>query len=123
MPDGAIIAGPPLLMDERTAAAYVSMTTRDFRSAVAVGMLPGGRIPTDFARAGLLDATQAARLATLGPLWHRGEIDTRAAHLWGLESKARLGQAARLAAAEEALHDYQPGRRAPAPRQGRHPRG
>lgn len=120
MPDGTIFGGPPLLMDEATAARFVSMTLRDFRQAVQIGMLPAGRIPTDFAAAGLLDAAAAHKLATIGPIWHRLEIEARAATLWGLEAQAGLGQARGRAAAEEALNDYQPGRRAtPAPRQGR----
>jgi hypothetical protein len=108
MPDGILMAGPPLLMDERTAARFCSMSLRDFRLAVQVGLMPAGRIPTDFARAGLLDAAHAARLATLGPLWHRAEIEARAATLWGLEGQARVGQAARAAAAQDALDAFQP---------------
>jgi hypothetical protein len=122
MPDGVVMAGPPLLMDERTAARFCCMSLRDYRLAVQVGLLPAGRIPTDFARAGLLDAGHAARLATLGPLWHRAEIEARAATLWGLEGEARFGQAARAAAAQDALDAFQPRRAAPTPRQGRSPR-
>lgn len=118
MPDGTIITGPPLLMDERAAARFCSMGARDFRLAVQVGLLPAGRTPQDFARAGLIDATLAARLATLGPLWHRVEIEARAAMLWGLEGQAAVGQSARRQAARDALHDFQP----PAARQGRPPR-
>lgn len=112
MPDGAILPATwPLLMDERTAARMLSLALRDFRVAVEVGLLPVGRTPADFARAGLIDPAAAARLATLGPLWHRAEIEARAATLYGLEGQARVGQAARAAAAREALDDYTPPRR------------
>jgi hypothetical protein len=109
MPDGYLAPiGPPLLMDERTAARFVSMTPRDFRVAVSAGLLPAPRAPADFASAGLITPAQAARLATLRPLWHRLEIEARLAHLFGLEGQARFGQAHRKAAAREALDAYTP---------------
>lgn len=112
MPDGAIFAGPPLLMDERAAARFCTMSLKHFRAAVQVGLLPAGRRPADLARAGLIDATAAAKLDTLGPLWHRAEIEARAATLWGLEGQAAAGQAGRHAAAREALDAFRPPARA-----------
>ena len=109
MPDGALIAlGWPLLMDAATAARFCSLTRRDFAVAVEAGLLPSPRTPADLARAGLITAEGAARLATLGPLWHRAEIEARAAGLWGLEGQARVGQADRARAARDALDAYHP---------------
>ena len=109
MPDG--FAPPqPLLMDEATAARFCTMSRRNFTLAVQVGLLPAGRVPADFARAGMLDPAHAARLATLGPLWHRHEIEARAAQLWGLEGQAALGQAARAQQLQEALDAFDPAR-------------
>lgn len=114
MPDGALIPAWPLLMDEKTAARLVSMTLRDFRAAVDIGLLPAGRTPTALCRAGLIEPAGAARLATLGALWHRAELEARAAALFGLEGQATVGQADRKAAAIEALHAFAP--RTPAAR-------
>lgn len=112
MPDGfAAPTATPLLLDEKGAARHVSMSLRDFRVAVSVGLLPAGRTPEDFAAAGLIPHQAAARLATLGPLWHRIEIERRAAALFGLEGQAAIGQAAGARAAQDALNGYQPTRR------------
>lgn len=109
MPDGLPLpSAGPLLLDEKRAADHVSMTLRDFRVAVSVGLLPAGRTPADFAGAGLIAPEAAARLAGLGPLWHRLEIETRAAALFGLEGQAAVRQAAGIRAAHEALDAYQP---------------
>lgn len=109
MPDGSLMSpGWPLLMSERTAARMCDMTLRNFRLAVQAGLLPAGRTPQDLHRAGLVPAEVAARLAGLGPLWHRAEIETRAAALWGLEGQARFVQADRARAAQDALDAYQP---------------
>lgn len=116
MPDGVLIPPAwPLLLDERTAARMLSLALRDFRLGVQHGLLPAGRTPADFARAGLIDHAAAARLATLGPLWHRAEIEARAATLYGLEGQARVGQAAQAAAAQEALREFTPPRPAARP--------
>jgi hypothetical protein len=112
MPDGSVFAPSwPLLLSERTAARMCDMTLRHFHLAVRAGLLPAGRTPQDLARAGLISAETAAQLAGLGPLWHRAEIETRAAALWGLEGDARLVQADRARAAQDALDAYQPGTR------------
>ena len=117
MPDGAFAPGWPLLLDERTAARFVSLGLRDFRVAVDAGLLPAGRTPHDLCRAGMLQPAQAARLATLGALWHRLELEQRAASLWGLEGQATVGQAARKTAAREALDGFT----VPSAARNRHP--
>ncbi len=120
MPDGFMPAAWPLLLDEKTAARLVSLSLRDFRVAVDSGLLPSGRTPADLCRAGLIEPARAARLATLGPLWHRSEIEARAAALFGLEGQAAVGQADRKTAAIEALDAFKP--RTPAPRHRNPPR-
>jgi len=122
MPDGAMFAPAwPLLMSEGTAARMVDMRVTHFRLAVQAGLLPAGRTPHDLARAGLIRPETAAQLSGLGPLWHRAEIETRAAALWGLAGEARLVQADRARAAQDALDAYQPAKAAAA-RQARRAR-
>jgi hypothetical protein len=122
MPDGHRAPAWPLLLDEAGAAAFLSMSKRDFAAAIAAGLIPAGRRPSDLASAGLLPPAQAARLATLGPLWHRGEIEQRAASLWGLEGEATVGQATARLTAMDALNAYQPTRARAATPQARSPR-
>ncbi|WP_191085662.1 hypothetical protein [Roseococcus microcysteis] len=114
MPDGHHPPAWPLLLDEAGAARFLSMSQRDFRAALAAGLVPAGRRPSDMAAAGLLDPAHAARLATLGPLWHRGEIEAHAARLWGLEGQGSVGQATARITALDALHAFQPPRTRPA---------
>lgn len=124
MPDG--YAAPPawpLLLDERAASRMCSMPITSFRLAVRAGLLPAGRTPADMARAGLIPPETAATLAGIGPLWHRAEIEARAAELWGLEGQARFLQADRARAAQDALDAYRPAGKSPAPRQGGRARG
>jgi hypothetical protein len=120
MPDGTFMpAAWPILLDEVAAARFCGMRKAAFRLAVEVGLFPAGRTPEDLARAGLLPPERAARLTAIGAIfWHRGEIESRVNHLWGLEGAAEAGQAARQRAAREALDAWKP----PAPRQGRQPR-
>ena len=96
------LPGWPLLMDERTAAAFLSSNVRDFRAAVAAGVLPKHR-------------TMHERL---GPLWHRAELEAVAARFWGLDRLSPANQdGARTA--QEALDAFTPpapARRTPAVR-------
>ena len=106
MPDGSLFPSWPLLLDERTAARFLSLALRDFRAAVEAGLMPAGRTPASLCRAGLVEPARAARLATLGPLWHRAELEARAAALYGLDGQAAVGQADRKTAAREALDAF-----------------
>lgn len=120
MRDPAGSPGWPLLMDAATAAKFVSMSPSEFRLAVMVGLLPAGRTPADLAGAGILSSDRAAALARLGPIWHRGEIEGRAAHLFGLDATVAVAQSSARTTAREALDAYQPSRpRQAATRQGR----
>ncbi len=120
MRERAALPNWPLLMDAATAARFVSMSPGEFKLAVTVGLLPAGRTASDMAGAGLLPGDRAAALAGLGPIWHRGEIEGRAAHLFGLDGSAAVAQSAARSTAREALDAYQPPRpRQAAPRQGR----
>jgi hypothetical protein len=120
MRDPAGSPGWPLLMDAATAARFVSMSASEFRTAVMVGLLPAGRTPAQLAGAGMLSADRAGALARLGPIWHRGEIESRAAHLFGLDATVAVAQSAARSTAREALDAYQPPRpRSAAARQGR----
>jgi hypothetical protein len=56
----------------------------------------------------LIDPAAAARLATLVALRNRGEIEARAAALFGLEGQAAVGQHDRKTAARDAVHAFQP---------------
>lgn len=123
MRDARASPGWPLLMNAATAAAFVGMTPAQFRLAVTVGLLPAGRAAADLAGAGILAADRAAALAGLGPIWHRGEIEGRAAHLFGLDGSAAAVQASTRSTARDALDAYQPPRpRQAAPRQSRQAR-
>lgn len=107
MPDGVTLPGWPLLMQERTAARYLDLSVRDFRAAVAAGVLPPPR----------------ELHPTLGHRWHRAEIEASTARTWGLDRLGAGGHDGR-AAARAALDAYQPPtktRRAPALRPGRAP--
>lgn len=110
MRDPAGSPGWPLLMDAATAARFVSMSASEFRTAVMVGLLPAGRTAADLAGAGLIPADRAASLAGLGPIWHRGEIEARAAHLFGLEGRATVTLTQARNTAREALNAYDPTR-------------
>lgn len=123
MPDGAALPGWPLLMDAATAARFVCMTPRDFRAAVTAGLLPAGRTAADLAGAGLIPADRAACLAGLGAIWHRGEIEARAAHLFGLEGRATVTLTQARHTAREALDAYDPARPRKAALRHRHPPG
>lgn len=120
MRERAALPGWPLLMDEATAARFVSMSLSEFRLCVTVGLLPAGRRAADLAAAGVTPGDRAAALAALGRIWHRGEIESRAAHLFGLDATVAVAQSSARTTAREALDAYQlPARRQAAPRQGR----
>lgn len=120
MRERAALPGWPLLMDAATAARFVSMSPAEFRLAVTVGLLPAGRRAADLAAAGLMDSDRAAALVALGAIWHRGEIEARAAHLFGLDATVAVAQSSARTTAREALDAYQPTRARPAaPRQSR----
>lgn len=84
------------------------------------------------AAARVLGPAHAARLADMGPLWHRGEIEPHAPRLWGLEGQGSAGQAsARITArsvraadtsAPATLPAFQPGRARPSGKPGPKPR-
>ncbi len=119
MPDGGGTSpGWPLLMTAATAARFVGMPARDFRAAVAAGLVPAGRTAVQLAEAGLLRADRAASLADLGPIWHRAEIETHTAHLWGLDGRAAVAQAHLDATLRETIDAFDPTARAPAARHG-----
>jgi hypothetical protein len=119
MADGAgVPSGWPLLMTATMAARFVGMTARDFRAAVAAGLVPAGRTAADLAGAGLLRADRAPALEGIGPLWHRAEIETHTAHLWGLDGRAAVAQAHLDATLRETIDAFDPTARAPAARHG-----
>lgn len=62
----------PLLMDRRTARAYLDMDIHEFRALEIGGLLPPSREPVQ----GILR-------------WHREELDASMARLWGLKDKSR----------------------------------
>jgi hypothetical protein len=108
MPDGAILPGWPMLLDEAGACRLTSQSRRDFRALVTAGVFPPGRI--------LLGCRE--------PRWHRVELEAVLARLWGLDATAPAQQdAARRQAAMDAVNAYSPPPRrhpgrAPAPRPG-----
>ena len=78
----------PLLMDRRTARAYLDMDIHEFRALEISGLLPPSREPVQ----GILR-------------WHREELDASMARLWGLKDTARHDDQA-AAEADRALDGF-----------------